>query len=70
MMRPSINSLTVGRVLRISELQLREGINEVMLTVVRSDGTSQVINYSVNIEREEVTIPPVGMLHTVIPYNV
>ncbi|CAI8056469.1 hypothetical protein GBAR_LOCUS30771, partial [Geodia barretti] len=50
---------TIGRVLRISELQLREGINEVMLTVVRSDGTSQVINYSVNIEREAVTLPPV-----------
>ncbi|CAI8030338.1 hypothetical protein GBAR_LOCUS17201 [Geodia barretti] len=29
------------------------------LTVVRSDGTSQVINYSVNIEREAVTLPPV-----------
>ena len=59
------NSLTVGRVLRISELQLREGMNDVMLTVMRSDGTSQDINYSVNIEREEITLPPVGMLHTV-----
>ena len=48
--------------MRISEQVLREGTNNVLLSVRGSDGTSQDINFSVDFQREEVTLPPAGKL--------
>ena len=55
----------VGGVVQIAEHHFRDGINDVRLVVMKADGTTEEINFTINIEMQEpsgsTTQPITGM---------